>query len=859
MKKVLFIILCLFFYSSFAWAACNTTVTENTSGNLNIACDDNDTYVINEGVTVHNTSGNSYFDVQNHSGVTITNNGTLKSNYHQGLLLNGSSDTTINNNGTIHGNTSTIMLKSHAGDITINNTGTISSDNHGTISNYAAGVSGDISIINSGTIKGDGGINGSGVHNSRWVGVIGLEGCTSSSANCSADTDATYTITNSGTIEQTTYGYYAVRVGNHSGASITNTGTIIGGPETAVTVAGAGTRAIGMDILVMKCVNTAKFNNCGDPDAGNGDKTTTIKIGDGAVFTNGIDLNGTKANIVIDTDIKRDYSIRIFDYVEEGTDNLTITNNSTGTTYSISEEVLTFSTGDTNVYGNVSQTKEALTGGTIHQHTGQGDSGTNKAEYYNAGADGVLTILGEKLEVEKNNQKYRAENTLTKIRGLFGAANYLGGQWPDNCTTIDPEKTNTELNETCNNRFVKLFHSYQKRDGVYDGTSSGIIGMLSPIEWKGYPIISNLFVGYSNQSGDFNNGEYLGGDNFVLGLKNTYERRGFKASFTPMIGVNNLEVKDYDTDKIEIKATDFLSEFAALNGKINKKIGTGEDNYLNISVEGTFGLQRFPEYLSKFTDGDLSVDESIEQLLSGGFEVSYLEEIPGNFVIKPYMGVSLNRNLNNTINITARNKNADVSNDHQETWSGYHAGVSLTKQVKDMNIDLDLMYGNEDGLINQIASISLTKSFGQSETTIPTTKSDKDIRIVSTISDKDLLEFGDLKKIKEFLKAKNEQLKIENEKLKMLSAKVIQENKASKQLIVELLKENEKIKLEKEIFKNKILEKENKEIKDKLQKATSEDGVNKFLLLLFITILVLFAYGISSFIVSIFKAYVRKV
>ena len=400
MKKLLLIIF-LFFYSSSVWATCNTTVTENTSGNLNIRCNDNDTYVINEGVTVHNTSGNSYFDVENHSGVTITNNGTLKSDYHQGLLLNGSSDTTINNNGTIHGNTSTIMLKVHAGDITINNTGTISSDNHGTISNYAAGVSGDISIINSGTIKGDGGIEGSTNHNSRWVGVIALEGCTSSSANCSADTDSTYTITNSGTIEQTTYGYYAVRVGNHSGASITNTGTIIGGPETAVTVAGAGTRAIGMDILVMKCVNTAKFNNCGDPDAGNGDKTTTIKIGDGAVFTNGIDLNGTKANIVIDTDIKRDYSIRIFDYVEEGTDNLTITNNSTGTTYSISEEVLTFSTGDTNVYGNVSQTKEALTGGTIHQHTGQGDSGTNKAEYYNAGADGVLTILGEKLEVER--------------------------------------------------------------------------------------------------------------------------------------------------------------------------------------------------------------------------------------------------------------------------------------------------------------------------------------------------------------------------------------------------------------------------------------------------------------------------
>ena len=30
----------------------------------------------------------------------------------------------------------------------------------------------------------------------------------------------------------------------------------------------------------------------------------------------------------------------------------------------------------------------------------------------------------------------------------------------------------------------------------------------------------------------------------------------------------------------------------------------------------------------------------------------------------------------------------------QETWSGYHAGVSLTKKAKDINFDLDLMYGN---------------------------------------------------------------------------------------------------------------------------------------------------------------------
>ena len=88
----------------------------------------------------------------------------------------------------------------------------------------------------------------------------------------------------------------------------------------------------------------------------------------------------------------------------------------------------------------------------------------------------------------------------------------------------------------------------------------------------------------------------------------------------------------------------------------------------------------------------------------------------------------------------------------------------------------------------------------------------------------------------------------------MLSAKVTEENKVSKQLIVELLKENEKIKLEKEIFKNKILENENKELLEKIEKGVTENEINKFVLLLFVTVLILIAYGIISFIMSILQA-----
>jgi len=464
------------------------------------------------------------------------------------------------------------------------------------------------------------------------------------------------------------------------------------------------------------------------------------------------------------------------------------------------------------------------------------DSSKN-ADADNSETNGYLRILGEDLEIAQNNPKYRSENVLTKMRGLFDAANYINWHAPED-------------------KFFKIFHSTQKRDGTYKGQMSGVVGQLSPMIWGS--LKSNIFLGYTKQDGDFDNGEFLGGDNFALGLKSVYENNGFKASFTPMVGLNDLTITDFDTDTKSKIHTNLLSEFAGFNTKFGKEIKTSDKSSLNLSVQSTFGLQRFPEYVSKFTDGDLSVDEAIEQVLGAGFEVRYTEELGKGFVIQPYVGANLNNNLNNSIKITADGENKNVSPAY-ETTTGYYAGVSITKEVKDMNFDLNLMYGNEDGLINQIAAISLTKSFGQTETKIPTTKPAKNIKISSAILNKDLIEFGDLKKLNEQLKAQNAKLKAENEKLKMLSAKAIEENKVSKQLIVELLKENEKIKLEKEIFKNKILEKENKEIKDKLQKATSEDGVNKFLLLLFITILALFAYGISSFIASIFKAYVRKV
>ena len=432
---------------------------------------------------------------------------------------------------------------------------------------------------------------------------------------------------------------------------------------------------------------------------------------------------------------------------------------------------------------------------------------------------------------------------------------------PNECSTKGSEENSSELKEICNQGFAKIFHSFQKREGIYEGKSSGVVGMFKPIEWKGYPIVSNILIGYSHQKGDFDNGEYLGGDNYVLGVKNNYQNNGFSFSFTPMIGLNELSVKDLDSVKVEARATNLLSEFAAVNANINKKIGTGEDRFLNISVDGTLGLQKFPEYLSKFTDGDLSVDDSIEQLLGGGFEVSYTETLPGEFVIRPYAGVTLSQNLNDVINISGGKTSSNVTNENQETWSGYNVGVSLVKKVKGVDFDLSLMYGNEDGLINENATISLKKSFSGAEIKTAALKAKPKLSKIDESSitqdfDKDLKELADLRKANEILNAKNEELIAQNEKLKLLAQKTLEENATSKRLIVELIKDNEKLKLEKQIFKNKILESENKDLQKQIDNDDQKN--NKTLLFNIILGVILFKifaviYLIINFIFEIYK------
>ena len=858
MKRFLVIVFCLFFYSTFAWA--------ETFTSRQLLSDD-ETFTVDSGDTYY-YDGNKVIDAVGHSNVTVINNGNIiahqQESYPTELRACGSGcddsidasssvNFTLTNNGTVWaGHNRTIDLRSATGDITVtNNVGgkiaagervndydvldldgagssgdTITIVNHGTIENTARnwdliGMSdldngAIINFTNTGTIRQ--GTETFGSKNGYWGVVQAFDSTDEINFNNSGTMQSSrrifylggttnLTITNSGTIKQDNYAhhgrtdgqapnaydYTTIQVGEYgSGTKIINSGTIsaFGANNHAITIG---------DNDANNAHSNATIENSGTISAGSGDfgraiiiipsasgtitSGTTIKVKEEAEFTGGIDLGKTESTIVLDPSIKKDITITVYNYDGD----LTITNNLTGNdTYTLTEEDL--------------------------DSDGTAD-------------DGTLTILGEDLEIAQDNPKYRSENVLTKLRGLFDAANYINWHFPED-------------------KMFKIFHSTQKRDGTYKGEMSGILGQLDPFAWG--PLRSNVFLGYTRQYGDFDNGEFLGGDNFALGLKNVYEKGGFKTSFTPMIGLNDLTVTDFDTDTKTSINTNLLSEFAAINNKFGKKIELSEKGFVNLSVQSTLGLQRFPEYLAKFTDGDLSVDEAVERVLGVGFEIKYSNDVGQGFVIQPYIGFNTNNNFNDTIKVTADGENKNVS--PAASWtSGYYAGVSLTKETKGIDLDLDLMYGNEDGLINQIAAFSLTKSFGE----VKTQPRMPDI--------KELKKKHDLPKVDESLTTQDYKKDLRKsdtkiKKLKLLAEKVFQENQISKHLVKELLKENEKIKLSKEIFKKKLLEseRENEALLRSIEEAKKSES-NKLILLYFLAVYITTVLLLTSLIASLYN------
>ena len=86
-----------------------------------------------------------------------------------------------------------------------------------------------------------------------------------------------------------------------------------------------------------------------------------------------------------------------------------------------------------------------------------------------------------------------------------------------------------------------------------------------------------------------------------------------------------------------------------------------------------------------------------------------------------------------------------------------------------------------------------------------------------------------------------------------MQKKTLEENQASKKLIVELLKENEKIKLEKQMMTNQILESENKELFEQLKGSNEGNKLPVKFLIIFATIFMLVTIGLTLIVASIYN------
>ena len=811
MKKflgILVLVIVINCTSQFSWAAEISTavIEQQTIG-------DNETLTVTSSGTVY-ADIDDLIDAQSASSPTLINNnkiingedGTEDNDAQDTVNFSSSSNGTITNTGTIRSMFDNTILVNSTSGLSIDNSGSIEANRKRAITGTKKTVS-NITITNSGTIKAETGastiflqqlatgtITNSGTISSTSRKVLNLAGSDS------------LTITNSGTISAASRSIWLskasnVTLTNESGGTISSTDATYGS--------------------IYACCDEGNINNV----ISDGYETNINIINEGTVTATGNNADAITLDINNSTITNRG----------------TLTGSSSGTAYDI--EIISDTTG-TRIIIDKSPTftlgtidlnetattieltctiKKDLTLTIIAAQSVTYDNklcGNDTYTITTSGNNDTLTIDGNDLEVETGNSKYKSELVLTKLRGLLNAANYI-----DENASED--------------KFVKVFYNTQKRENIYSGDMHGIVGQLSPIEWG--PITSNIFLGYTKQNGDFDAGSFLGGSNYALGLKNTYEKNGIKASLNPMIGFQSVSITDYDIEAKTFAFNDLLSEFMGLQGNVKKEINISDDSSLNLKVKSTYGVQKFPDYVANFLDGDVSVDDSIDQVLGGGFEVEYNEDLGNEFIIKPYVGFQYNNLKNQTYGINAAGDRKDVSTAATDA-SGYYAGFALSKDTKLFNLDLNVGFGNTGGLIDQFTSFSLTKSFGKDvlkKASVKKVSTTPKIEISDNTQEysKELIEIKEIRKLAEKLMLENKKLQTENEKLRMFSEKVATESKASKKLIVALLKENEKVKLEKQIFKNKILENENKELLEQLEGSNAGNKPSRIFLLIFGTIL----------------------
>ena len=365
----------------------------------------------------------------------------------------------------------------------------------------------------------------------------------------------------------------------------------------------------------------------------------------------------------------------------------------------------------------------------------------------NSETNGFLYVYGEDLDIDSHNKKYRSEIFLSNLNDIFNS--------------VSEEKKSSG------------YYSVKKRDNIYKNETKGVTGDFK-IENDNF----TPFLSYSSQQANFNNGESLDSENLAFGLKKEIDYEKFKFSVVSIFGLTQNKYLDLETETQQTISKKNLGQFAAVNYKVSKDIEIDDSQSLNIEVDGKYGLRRLPTYLTSFTDGDLSVDDAVDQVLSGGFNVEYSKSFENGFVLKPYTGLSLNQTLSEKIDIVADGERKDMAH-YMDDDLAVKAGLNISKNTDNFGLNFNLEFNEQNGLKDSQVSISLTKV------------------IQNNISKKieGLPIDPELEKLFDQL-----QLAKENERLAEISGRAVEENRIMKEMIIQLIKENNKLKTERNLL-----------------------------------------------------------
>ena len=633
-------------------------------------------------------------------------------------------------------------------DLTITNHGTIESTQNSIYCKTCTGVS----FENSGTIT-----------SGNNTVVINRNNSTFITSGRTANT-----ITNSGTI--TADSNAAITISSSDGTTLTNTGTITG--------AGRGIHASEMDNSLTTNRGTISattangygiwyendgssrvnniLNNFGTISAIAGTTSDGIGLGKSAqgMFNTTINNSGTISG--------SDNSILVLNSSSTGIDIVTkgdgtfegeIDLNSSATTMtldcSISKDQKIEIHGKTNML-----IKNNLCGNDNYVIL----DNNSDPDADNSETNGFLYVYGEDLDIDSHNKKYRTEIFSNTINNIF--------------------KSLSDIKER------STFYTQSKRDNIYENSIKGVSAYILKNDYEEDK--TRTFLTYFEQNAKFNNKEKSKSENLAFGYD--IKTNSSNLSIRPLIGISSNKITDIETESEQIVRNNFIGQLIALHSNYKFKRKIKNNNVLSLTINGEYGAHRLPKYISNFTHGDLSVDEAIDQVLGAGFDVEYSINNENGFILKPYFGLAFNKTLSGKVkmnDINGAGLKEDISQSH--TMNGAvtkKIGFSLTKNTEDISLSLNFEHSNMDKLINNDLNLSISKKFQR-------------------VAKKRAMQREEDEKLDPELENLFDQLQVvrENERLALVANKLNKENQVMKDLIIQLIKENQKLKTENLLFK----------------------------------------------------------